>query len=205
MVPGTNGLRRRQRKTSCSPMVAAIAVAHALVVCVVASCSRGCHAATTAAAVSWSAGADFTAAKASLVCTTHTRLRPFALCFAGGGGSLMRSSSSALFAGGMERRPGSSSSSKTVMMGAAKGKRGATGRPASRNGVGKKVRRILEPASPAEVSHCPVLLCPFEPLCCRGTQIVLDVSLVYHVASLEHHDNMTCSISTFRQSYNRRA
>ncbi|CAN0379935.1 unnamed protein product, partial [Laminaria digitata] len=36
------------------------------------------------------------------------------------------------------------------MMGTTRAKRGATGRPLSRNGVGKKVRRILDPASPAE-------------------------------------------------------
>ena len=38
-----------------------------------------------------------------------------------------------------------------TMMGSTRAKRGATGGPASRNGVGKKVRRILDPASPAEV------------------------------------------------------
>lgn len=38
-----------------------------------------------------------------------------------------------------------------ILMGTTRAKRGATGRPASRNGVGKKVRRILDPASPAEV------------------------------------------------------
>ncbi|CAN0591644.1 unnamed protein product, partial [Laminaria digitata] len=37
-----------------------------------------------------------------------------------------------------------------TMMGTTRANRGATGRPASRNGVGKKVRRILDPASPAE-------------------------------------------------------
>lgn len=44
-----------------------------------------------------------------------------------------------------------------TMMGTTRAKRGATGRPASRNGVGKKVRRILDPASPAEVRRPSII------------------------------------------------
>lgn len=160
-------------------MVAATAVAHAFAVCIVASCSHGCRSSTTAAVVGWSA--SFTAASSSVVYTPHTRYHSSALCFVGGGGSSVRSRSSTLVAGGMERRltlqeESCSSSSKAVMMGPARGKRGATGRPASRNGVGKKVRRILEPASPAEVSQCPAVLASSEPLWQRGARWAWRVS-----------------------------
>lgn len=180
MVPGTNIIRRHShKKIRRCPVVAATAVAHAFAVCIVASCSRGCRASTTAAVVGRSA--SFTAASSFEVFTSHTRYHSSALGFVGGGGSSVRRSSSTLFAGGMERRltlqeESCSSSSKAVMMGPARGKRGATGRPASRNGVGKKVRRILEPASPAEVSHCPVVLVSSQPSWQRGAGCAWRVS-----------------------------
>lgn len=44
-----------------------------------------------------------------------------------------------------------SSSSRSMVMSTTRSKRGISGKPRSKNGVGKKVRRILEPASREEV------------------------------------------------------
>ena len=63
-----------------------------------------------------------------------------------------------------------------TMMGTTRAKRGATGKPASRNGVGKKVRRILDPASPAEVRS---LLTYLQQYCCYSTcQIAFSIALL---------------------------
>lgn len=70
-----------------------------------------------------------------------------------------------------------------TMMGTTRAKRGATGRPASRNGIGKKVRRILDPASPAEVRSLPSYL---QQYCCSAYRVAFSIALFCRLRLLSH-------------------
>ena len=63
---------------------------------------------------------------------------------------------------------------RTIVQATTRGKRGASGRPLKRKGVGKKVRRILEPASPAEVRASGIISPSDERRAVAGCLLCVD-------------------------------
>lgn len=155
MVSDDGGRRRRRRISRSRPAAAAHILLYML-----ACCSwHGCQASFSGSLANSMASGSGRGASHETCYARHHAYHYSGICFAGVWGLPLRSSFTARPRETKRRfKPqetcgGARSKGMvtTTMMGTTRAKRGAAGRPSSRKGVGKKVRRILEPASPAEV------------------------------------------------------